>query len=71
MRKNANKQVFSQRPRQSWSICHSVRAKGLAWLKVEEDGLKGPIAKFMGEASEALIEATNAEVGDIFIIWCG
>ena len=28
-------------------------AKGLAWLKVEEDGLKGPIAKFMGEATEA------------------
>ncbi|MGM0309399.1 aspartate-tRNA ligase [Enterococcus sp. AZ045] len=42
-------------------------AKGLAWLKVEEDGLKGPIAKFMGEASEALIQATNAEVGDILL----
>jgi aspartyl-tRNA synthetase len=42
-------------------------AKGLAWLKVEEDGLKGPIAKFMGEATEAIIEATNAEVGDLLM----
>ncbi|MGG5359447.1 MULTISPECIES: aspartate--tRNA ligase [unclassified Enterococcus] len=42
-------------------------AKGLAWLKVEEDGLKGPIAKFMGEATEAIVEATNAEVGDLLM----
>lgn len=42
-------------------------AKGLAWLKVEEDGLKGPIAKFMGEATEAIVTATNAEVGDILL----
>lgn len=42
-------------------------AKGLAWLKVEEDGLKGPIAKFMGEATEAIKAATNAEVGDILM----
>ncbi|MBA5269568.1 MULTISPECIES: aspartate--tRNA ligase [Enterococcus] len=42
-------------------------AKGLAWLKVEEDGLKGPIAKFMGDATEAIVQATNADVGDILL----
>ncbi|EOS7990088.1 aspartate--tRNA ligase [Enterococcus hirae] len=42
-------------------------AKGLAWLKVEEDGLKGPIAKFMGDETEAIVQATNAEVGDILL----
>lgn len=42
-------------------------AKGLAWLKVEEDGLKGPIAKFLTDVSDELIKATNAEVGDILM----
>ncbi|ARK29227.1 aspartate--tRNA ligase [Halalkalibacter krulwichiae] len=41
-------------------------AKGLAWLKVEEGGLKGPIAKFFeGELAIALIKALDAEVGDL------
>lgn len=41
-------------------------AKGLAWLKVEEDGLKGPIVKFLSEEEQKLImEAMNAEVGDL------
>ncbi|MDN6639289.1 MAG: aspartate--tRNA ligase [Tetragenococcus sp.] len=42
-------------------------AKGLAWLKVEEDGLKGPIAKFLSEVSEDIIAKTNAEVGDLIM----
>lgn len=42
-------------------------AKGLAWLKVEEDGLKGPIAKFLVDVTDELIKATNAEVGDILM----
>ncbi|MHC5374028.1 aspartate--tRNA ligase [Enterococcus sp. LJL120] len=42
-------------------------AKGLAWLKVEDDGLKGPIAKFMGDAAEKIIAAANAEVGDLLM----
>jgi aspartyl-tRNA synthetase len=42
-------------------------AKGLAWLKVEEDGLKGPIAKFLTEATDAIVAATNAEVGDLLM----
>lgn len=44
-------------------------AKGLAWLKVEEDGLKGPIAKFLVNQETALRERLDAEVGDI-IFFC-
>ena len=44
-------------------------AKGLAWLKVEEDGLKGPIAKFLVNQETELRERLDAEVGDI-IFFC-
>ena len=44
-------------------------AKGLAWLKVEEDGLKGPIAKFLVNQETALRERLDAEVGYI-IFFC-
>ncbi|EIM07915.1 aspartyl-tRNA ligase [Planococcus antarcticus DSM 14505] len=43
-------------------------AKGLAWLKVEEQGVKGPIAKFFeGEAAIALTERAQAEAGDLLL----
>ena len=43
-------------------------AKGLAWLKVTEEGLNGPIANFFDEALAAsLIERMKAEVGDILV----
>ncbi len=43
-------------------------AKGLAWLKVTEEGLNGPIAKFFDEAlAAALIERMGAEIGDILV----
>ncbi|MCY7798696.1 MULTISPECIES: aspartate--tRNA ligase [Bacillus] len=43
-------------------------AKGLAWLKTEADGLKGPIAKFFaGEKQEALVQALDAAVGDLLL----
>ncbi|KEK12061.1 aspartate--tRNA ligase [Lysinibacillus sphaericus] len=43
-------------------------AKGLAWLKVTEEGLNGPIAKFFDKAlAAALIERMGAEVGDILV----
>ncbi|MCF6408622.1 aspartate--tRNA ligase [Pseudalkalibacillus salsuginis] len=43
-------------------------AKGLAWLKVEEEGLKGPIAKFFDEGlQKELIRAFNAKPGDLLL----
>ena len=43
-------------------------AKGLAWLKVEEEGLKGPISKFVIEEDAAQISTTaNAEAGDLLL----
>ncbi|TFH63672.1 aspartate--tRNA ligase [Peribacillus frigoritolerans] len=42
-------------------------AKGLAWLKVEKDGVKGPIAKFFAEDQEQLVSALEAEVGDLIL----
>lgn len=42
-------------------------AKGLAWLKVEEDGVKGPIAKFFAEDQQQLVSELEAEVGDLIL----
>lgn len=42
-------------------------AKGLAWVKVEEDGLKGPIAKFLTSVSDELIAKVSAKTGDLFL----
>jgi aspartyl-tRNA synthetase len=41
-------------------------AKGLAYIKVNEDGLQSPIIKFLGdEATQQVVAKVNAEVGDI------
>ncbi|MEE5987769.1 aspartate--tRNA ligase [Ligilactobacillus equi] len=43
-------------------------AKGLAWVKVTEEGLNGPIAKFFNqEASAKVVEAAKAQVGDLIL----
>ncbi|MGM0835894.1 MAG: aspartate--tRNA ligase [Bacillota bacterium] len=43
-------------------------AKGLAWLKVEADGLKGPIAKFFNEEEQAsFIQTLDATEGDLLL----
>ncbi|HCD19242.1 aspartate--tRNA ligase [Macrococcoides caseolyticum subsp. caseolyticum] len=43
-------------------------AKGLAWVKVTEDGLNGPIVKFFEESHVSeLLDATNAEMGDLIL----
>lgn len=43
-------------------------AKGLAWLKAEEDGLKGPISKFISETEQkGLEQALAIETGDLLL----
>ncbi len=43
-------------------------AKGLAWMKVEESGLSGAIAKFFSEGhQQALRETFAAETGDLLL----
>ncbi|WP_125706781.1 aspartate--tRNA ligase [Lacticaseibacillus porcinae] len=41
-------------------------AKGLAWLKVTDDGITGPIAKFFGDGA-ALTSALSAKSGDLIL----
>ncbi|CAM3936210.1 aspartate--tRNA ligase [Mesobacillus thioparans] len=43
-------------------------AKGLAWLKAEEDGLKGPISKFFGEDEQAALKSQlDVTAGDLLL----
>lgn len=43
-------------------------AKGLAWMKIEEGTIKGPIAKFFEkEVADRIIERTEAEDGDLLL----
>ena len=43
-------------------------AKGLAWLKVDAEGLKGPIAKFFAEEEASALRASlEASAGDLLL----
>jgi aspartyl-tRNA synthetase len=47
-------------------------AKGLAYIKVREDGWKSPITKFLSEEEiKALTEKLNIEVGDLVLFAAG
>lgn len=50
-------------------IAKTYGAKGLAWMKVTEEGLTGPIARFFEEESlqTNLLEAMDAEAGDLLV----
>ncbi len=42
-------------------------AKGLAWMKVGEDGLEGGISKFFKEEESEILKKTSAEKGDLLL----
>lgn len=46
----------------------TYKAKGLAWVKNNKDGIQSPIAKFLSEDEMAkIIEKTNCEVNDVLL----
>ena len=49
--------------------CKQWGAKGLVWMKVEDDGINSPVAKFLSdEEMDALRSTLEAEVGDLLLI---
>lgn len=42
-------------------------ANGLAWLKVTDEGLTGPIAKFFKEREDKILAASGAKAGDMLL----
>ncbi|RAX53467.1 aspartate--tRNA ligase [Helicobacter sp. 11-8110] len=47
-------------------------AKGLAYLQIKEDGIKGPLVKFIKEENlKVLLERVGASVGDIIFFGAG
>ncbi len=47
----------------------TYKAKGLAWIKVNADGIQSPISKFMTEDEmNSIIAATDASVNDVIFI---
>ncbi len=47
----------------------TYRAKGLAWIKLNPDGVQSPVAKFLKEEEMgAILERMNAKEGDVIFI---
>jgi len=49
------------------SFASTYGAKGVAWIKVTDEGLSGPIGKFFKENPAPLMERLEAETGDILV----
>ncbi|MGN8372594.1 aspartate--tRNA ligase, partial [Helicobacter pylori] len=51
---------------------HQFGAKGLAYLQIKEDGIKGPLVKFLSEKGlKNILERTDAQTGDIVFFGAG
>ncbi len=49
--------------------CKQWGAKGLVWMKVEDDGINSPVAKFLSdEEMDTLRSTLEAEIGDLLLI---
>jgi aspartyl-tRNA synthetase len=43
-------------------------AKGLVWIKVGADGLQSPVAKFLGDVQDVLLQRLEASPGDLLLL---
>lgn len=61
---------FSRRDIDSFEdLVKTYKAKGMAWIIIEEGGLKSPIAKFVAEKeTEGILERVGAHTGDLICI---
>jgi len=62
-------QAFSRKKiDQLTELAKTYKAKGLAWLKVNDQGVQGPIAKFFNEEQLTdLLKAMNAKTNDLLL----
>lgn len=65
--------IFSKRQMQGFeTYVRKFGAKGLAFIQVKEDGLKGPLVKFFKQSEvDELISRCNLEVGDVVFFGIG
>ncbi|MBD1371051.1 aspartate--tRNA ligase [Hazenella sp. IB182357] len=58
---------WSRKEVEKWDqIAKDLGAKGLAWIALKEEGVKGSVAKFLSrEEIEQITSATSAQTGDI------
>jgi len=53
-------------------IVKNLGAGGLVWIKVTEDGIDSPIAKFLSDdEKEKIVKTMNAGIGDLILILAG
>ena len=69
---NADNHYSRKQLKELETFVRKFGAAGLAYIQVKEDGLKGPLAKFMSEESlNKLLDRTKPEVGDIIFFGAG
>jgi aspartyl-tRNA synthetase len=65
-----DKANWSRKEVETWvGVAQELGAKGLAWLALKEEGVKGSVAKFVSEGElEKIQELTGATTGDVIYI---
>ncbi len=53
-------------------VAQEYGARGLAWVKIKEDGFQGPVGKYLNEDElQAMMALAGAEVGDLMLFGAG
>lgn len=52
-------------------FAQSLGAGGLAYIKINEDGLQSPIVKFLGDAADNIVRVMDGQPGDIIFFGAG